>query len=80
MNTEMTALCSWDKGQCLDRISQGVELLKAEVSRARIGGISRPELGGGGGGSRIGDFPAQGLMFLLLLLLWEARDRRIFLL
>jgi len=45
------ALCSlewtagnWTKGKCLYKINEGVELLRAEISRAMIGGISYPEL------------------------------------
>jgi hypothetical protein len=50
----MTALCSWEwvqgnwiKGQCLYRISEELELLRAAISRVRVGEISNPEIGAG---------------------------------
>ena len=47
----MAALCSWEwtagsltkKGQSLDRLSDGAELLRAEISRLKIGGILSSE-------------------------------------
>ena len=36
---------NWIKGQCLYRISEEAELLRAEISRVRIGGILSLELG-----------------------------------
>ena len=50
-NRIMVTLCSgmdcrnWTKGQVLYRISEQVELPRAEISRLKIGGISSPELG-----------------------------------
>lgn len=35
---------NWTKGQWLCMISDGMELLRAEISKVRIGGISSPEL------------------------------------
>lgn len=51
MNPGVAALCSqdwaaenWTKGQGFYTISERAELLRAEISRIRIGGISNPEL------------------------------------
>lgn len=52
-NPGTAVLCSrektagnWTKGPCLYRISEGVELLRAEIARMRIGRIASSELGG----------------------------------
>ena len=63
----VAALCSWEwtagsltkKGQSLDRLSDGAELLRAEISRVRIGGFSS---------SRTGVFSCSGIGGIL----WKA--------
>lgn len=70
MSPGTVAFCSWEriagdltKGQCLHKISEGMELLRTEISRVRIGGFSC---------SGIGGFSCSGIGGIL----WKAGGKR----